>query len=129
MQVIHEQSGRSDAVWFIDPPYTASKKRAGTRLYTFFELDHPRLFELVESLSGDFLMTYDNAEEILELAHRHAFDTEVVAMTNTHHATMSELLIGRDLGWARDRASRFPLYAQSPRSGPRLLEPRKRLSE
>jgi hypothetical protein len=44
-------------------------------------------------------MTYDNAEEVRALADRHGFETKTVAMKNTHHAEMDELLIGRDLDW------------------------------
>ena len=44
-------------------------------------------------------MTYDNAEEVQSLAERHGFETKPVAMKNTHHAEMDELLIGRDLSW------------------------------
>jgi DNA adenine methylase len=103
MRVIEQNAGRAGAVWFIDPPYTASKKKAGSRLYTHFELDHSRLFDLVGKLAGDFLMTYDHADEIKELSQAHGFETQLVAMTNTHHATMMELLVGRDLCWVRGR--------------------------
>jgi len=87
---------------FIDPPYTASGKRAGSRLYRYAELDHAELFRSAASLAGDFLMTYDHAPELLQLAAAHGFDTEQVAMKSTHHAAMTELLIGRNLAWARD---------------------------
>lgn len=50
-------------------------------------------------VSGDFLMTYDDADEVRALALRHRFETRVVAMSNTHHAKMNELLIGRNLSW------------------------------
>jgi DNA adenine methylase len=46
-------------------------------------------------------MTYDDAENVRELAKKHGFDTELIAMKNTHHAAMTELLIGRNLDWAR----------------------------
>ena len=46
-------------------------------------------------------MTYDNAKQVRELAARFGFDTHKIPMKNTHHEIMSELLIGRDLGWAR----------------------------
>jgi DNA adenine methylase len=88
-----------DAVFFIDPPYTAGGKRAGSRLYRHCDIDHEKLFSICEQLRGDFLLTYDNAEEVGELAARHGFETKPVAMNNTHHAEMNELLIGRDLGW------------------------------
>lgn len=91
-----------NAVFFIDPPYTAGGKSAGSRLYTHCKVDHDRLFSLCEKLRGDFLMTYDNAEEVTALARKHGFETKPVAMKNTHHAEMNELLIGRDLSWAED---------------------------
>ncbi len=53
------------------------------------------------AIAGDFLMTYDNTQEVIELAQQHGFDTQFVAMRNTHHAKMTELLIGRNLDWCR----------------------------
>jgi len=88
-------------VFFVDPPYTAGGKRAGKRLYKHNELNHEQLFGDLKSVKGDFLMTYDFAEEILDLARRHGFDVEAVAMTNTHHSRMKELLVGRNLSWVR----------------------------
>lgn len=101
--VIKLHTHRSDALFFIDPPYTAGGKRSGRRLYTHAELNHEELFDLTSKVAGDFLMTYDNADGVRELARKHNFDTELVAMKNTHHAEMTELLIGRNLDWARVR--------------------------
>jgi DNA adenine methylase len=101
MDVLREQAGRSDVVFFIDPPYTAAGKRAGRRLYTHSELDHGALFRLAETLAGDFLMTYDNAEGVQKLARQHGFDIQPIAIKSTHHAKLTELLIGRDLSWLR----------------------------
>ncbi len=92
------------AVYFIDPPYSAGGKKAGTRLYTHSSLDHERLFALCQSLRGDFLMTYDNAEEVKAMARAHGFQMRLVPMANTHHARMEELVIGRHLAWM----DRFP---------------------
>ncbi len=101
-EVMTEYRKEKDAVFFIDPPYTAGGKSAGSRLYTHSEVDHEKLFALCEKLHGDFLMTYDNAEEVCALAERHGFQTKPVAMKNTHHAEMNELLIGRNLDWVED---------------------------
>jgi len=90
---------RRDAVFFIDPPYTASKKSAGNRLYNHSRIDHKALFELVAKCKGDLLLTYDNAEEVKTLAKQVGLDTRTVAMKNTHHAEMAELLIGRNFDW------------------------------
>jgi DNA adenine methylase len=92
---------RPDTVFFIDPPYTAAGKKAGTRLYTHFTVDHEALFSAASKTAGDFLMTYDDSEEIRRLARQFGLDTQAVAMKNTHHAKMIELLIGRNLDWAR----------------------------
>lgn len=89
------------SAFFIDPPYTASTKRAGARLYAHNQVDHPRLFDLMSSALGDFLMTYDAADEVRNLALQHGFDLELVPMKSTHHARMFELLVGRNLDWAR----------------------------
>lgn len=94
-------AGNAHVVSFIDPPYTASNKRAGARLYTHNVLDHAALFRIVQQLRGDFLMTYDKDPAVEHLARQHGFDTHLVAMKNTHHAELNELLIGRDLDWAR----------------------------
>lgn len=89
------------AVFFIDPPYTASRKKAGSRLYKYHEVDHEKLFQLAERIDGDFLMTYDDSEEVRALALKHRFETRLVSMNSTHHATMNELLIGRHLAWVK----------------------------
>ncbi len=101
MEVMRRHIHRADAVFFLDPPYTAAGKKAGRRLYNHCELDHEELFRLASRVKGDFLMTYDDADGVRELAEKHGFDTELVAMKNTHHARMTELLIGFDLDWIR----------------------------
>lgn len=95
MEVMRQNAHRKDASFFIDPPYTL----AARRLYSQWKLDHEELFRTAEGLAGDFLMTYDNDELIRSLAATHELQIREVAMKNTHHARMTELLIGRDLCW------------------------------
>lgn len=97
--VMKEYSQRTDVVFFIDPPYTAGGKKAGKRLYRYFDIDHDSLFDICETLKGDFLMTYDNADEVKVMARNHGFQMRLIPMKNTHHATIEELVIGRDLTW------------------------------
>lgn len=97
IEFLKKNAEREDIACLIDPPYTV----AGRRLYLHSDIDHAKLFEVTSTLKGDFLMTYDNVAEVRDLARKHGFDTQPVAMKNTHHAVMSELLIGRDLSWAR----------------------------
>jgi DNA adenine methylase len=93
--LLEEHAADKDAVFFIDPPYTL----AARRLYTNWQIDHRRLFAAMRSCKGDFLMTYDNTPEIATLAAQFGFEARPVAMKNTHHAKMTELLIARDLSW------------------------------
>jgi DNA adenine methylase len=101
MDILRKYSDRNDTVFFIDPPYTAAGKKAGSRLYRHFELNHEELFETASKLSSDFLMTYDDNDMIQSLAQRYGFDMQVISMKNTHHATMKELLIAPHLDWLR----------------------------
>jgi DNA adenine methylase len=99
LSIIRQYSDAADAVFFIDPPYTAGGKRAGSRLYTYSEIDHPTLFCAADSLSGHFLMTYDDADDVRAFAQSHQFETRTIQMKNTHHAEMTELVISRHLDW------------------------------
>lgn len=99
IEVLRANACRTDAVFFIDPPYTAGGKNAGSRLYTHYELNHDELFEVSCNLAGNFLMTYSNDKNVQSLARKYNLATREIAMKNTHHAKMTELLIGRDLNW------------------------------
>lgn len=83
----------SGATMFVDPPYTAAGKRAGSRLYTHNDVNHEQLFVDVASHASSALLTYDDTPEVRELAAHHAFQVGNVAMKSTHHAVMHELMI------------------------------------
>lgn len=100
-RIIEEYSHDKNAVFFIDPPYV----QAARRLYRYFDIDHEQLFSLVSHIKGDFLMTYDEAEEIKRLADRYHFEVERVPMKTTLHYQKYELVIGRDLRWLREYLS------------------------
>jgi len=100
-QVIRRYADDETAVFFADPPYTVASKR----LYAHWQVDHRSLFALLASVKGDVLMTYDNTHEIASLASEFDFETQAIAMKNTHHAKMTELLIGKDLSWLRKAAN------------------------
>ncbi len=97
--VICQYKDVAGVAFFIDPPYTAGGKKAGSRLYTHYDLDHEALFDLCASIRSDFIMTYDNAHEVKDLAKQYGFQAKPVPMKNTHHAAMTELVIGKDLAW------------------------------
>ncbi|MFZ4214706.1 DNA adenine methylase [Pantoea endophytica] len=92
-EVVRRYADESKAFFFIDPPYTAGGKKAGSRLYSHNEVDHEGLFSLMSEVNGTVMMTYDDAPEVRELAKKHHFRIEEVPMKNTHHAVIRELLL------------------------------------
>jgi DNA adenine methylase len=95
--VIKRYSDDERAAFFTDPPYTVASRR----LYLHWQVDHRSLMGLLAGVEGDVLMTYDRTREIGSLAAEFGFETQAIAMKNTHHAEMTELLIGKDLSWLR----------------------------
>lgn len=91
--VIERHANDRDAFFFIDPPYTAGGKNAGTRLYTHSEIDHEWLFATMSVVEGSVMMTYDDSPEVRDMAARHGFRIENVKMKNTHHQVMKELMV------------------------------------
>ncbi len=100
LEVVRQHAGDGRAAFFVDPPYTV----AARRLYSHWQVDHRALFALLAEVKGDVLLTYDHTREIAELAAEFGFATQAIAMKNTHHARMSELLIGKDLAWLKEAA-------------------------
>jgi len=92
-EIISRFSDNQDAFFFIDPPYTAGGKKAGSRLYSYNEINHEKLFSIMSKVRGSVMMTYDDTHEVREMAERHGFRIESVPMKNTHHAIIYELLI------------------------------------
>lgn len=94
-QVIKEYSKDSNAVFFVDPPYTV----AGRRLYKYHTINHNELFKCISEVKGDFILTYDDAEEIEKLAKQYNLKVKRVIMKTTHHVPKYELVIGKNLEW------------------------------
>jgi len=99
LEILNQEPQATNHAYFIDPPYTAGSKRAGARLYTHHTLDHDRLFQIAATLRGPWLMTYDHDSAIIALAEKYGFAAQPIAMKNTHHARMTELLVSRDFEW------------------------------
>jgi len=101
--IIKRYADDETAAFFVDPPYTV----AARRLYTNWQIDHTSLFNLLSRVKGDVIMTYDNIREVHDLAHEFGFQIQPIAMKNSHHAKMTELLIGKDLSWLSASAAGF----------------------
>lgn len=91
--LLNKYANDKNAFFFIDPPYSYGKKSAGKRLYLYNEIDHVQLFGDMSKVKGDFIMTYDDTDEIVELAGQHNFKIDRLPMKNTHHRVIYELII------------------------------------
>lgn len=91
--VIKSHAKDPSAAFLVDPPYSLGGKSAGSRLYLHNVINHEKLFSDMSNVEGQFLMTYDNAPEVISLAETHGFVMAYVPMKNAHHTTMYELLI------------------------------------
>ncbi len=78
-------------------------------------------------------MTYDNAEEVKSMAQAHGFQIRLIPMNNTNHATIEELVVGKDLSWMDQYPSvREPRTEYSEKDKANLLpteKPRLTLSD
>jgi DNA adenine methylase len=99
LSVIEKHARKASTFYFVDPPYTASEKKAGKRLYNHSEIDHSRLFDLLASAKGDFLMTYDEDPTVREMAESRGFTVDLIPMQSRRLNTMMEFLIGKDASW------------------------------
>lgn len=108
LELIQKYSDDESVSYFIDPPYTAGKngKRAGKRLYRYSEIEHEYLFQLMSEVKGDYLITYDNDPEVLELATNKEMSTALIPMKNTHNTTMNELIISKSMKWMEEEESK-----------------------
>ena len=97
-QVLEENIDNKNAYFFIDPPYTI----AGKRLYTYFDIDHKKLFELTSQLKGKFMLTYDDTPEIRQLAAKFKLKYKKIPMKTTLHYEKNEIIISDNFSWWTD---------------------------
>lgn len=96
-KLIQKNKNKKAALFFVDPPYT----RAARRLYRHWEIDHERLFRVLQQVKGDVLMTYDDTREVRRWASKYGFQVKTIAMRTTHHTTKRELMISKDFSWLK----------------------------
>lgn len=97
-EVLEQNLNKKSAYFFIDPPYTI----AGKRLYTYFDIDHERLFELTAQLKGKFMLTYDDTPEIRQFANKYNLQFRTIPMKTTLHFEKNEIIISDNFSWWTD---------------------------
>jgi DNA adenine methylase len=68
-------------------------------LYTHFEIDHERLFDLTARLKGKFMLTYDDTPEIRQLADQHHLQMRMIPMKTMLHYEKNEIIISDNFSW------------------------------
>lgn len=96
--VLSQNIDNKQYYFFIDPPYTI----AGKRLYTYFDIDHEKLFDLTSQIKGKFMLTYDDTPEIRQLADKYELAYKTIPMKTTLHYQKNELIISDNFSWWRE---------------------------
>lgn len=96
--IIEQNLSNKSACFFIDPPYT----KAGRRLYTYYDIDHERLFELTSRIKGRYMLTYDDTEQIRAWASKYSLKYKLIPMKTTHHLEKNEIIVCDNFTWWRD---------------------------
>ena len=99
---IERSKENESAYFFIDPPYTL----AGKRLYTYFDINHKQLFELISNIKGKFMLTYDDTTEIRQLADNFNLQFRTIPMKTTLHYKKNEIIISDNFQWWKDGSGR-----------------------
>lgn len=94
-KILEQNKNNKEAFFFIDPPYTI----AGKRLYTYFDIDHEKLFQSTAQLKGKFMLTYDDTTEIRQLADKYDLQYRTIPMKTTHHLKKNEIIISDNFNW------------------------------
>lgn len=94
-ELVHDRS----SAFLIDPPYSGAGKAAGARLYRHSEIDHGKLFQAAMRLKGQFLLTYEDCDEIRLASNAAKLQYRVVRMRTTHNLRSTEVLISRRMDW------------------------------
>jgi DNA adenine methylase len=94
-EILEQKQNEKGTYFFIDPPYT----KAGKRLYTYYEINHDKLFRLTAKLKGKFMLTYDDTSEIRGLADKYKLVYRTIPMKTTHHIQKNELIISDNFDW------------------------------
>ncbi len=94
-EVLGQNLNNKSAYFFIDPPYTI----AGKRLYTHFNIDHEKLFELTAQLQGKFMLTYDDTPLIRQLVKKYNLQYRTIPMKTTLHIEKNEIIISDNFSW------------------------------
>ena len=94
-EILDLNLNNQSAYFFIDPPYTI----AGKRLYTYFDINHERLFKLTSQLKGKYMLTYDDTSEIRQLADKYNLQYRTIPMKTTLHFEKNEIIITDNFSW------------------------------
>ncbi len=100
-KAMEQNKENKNAYFFIDPPYTV----AGKRLYTYYNIDHDRLFKLTSNIKGKFMLTYDDTTEIRQLADSYNLQYRTIPMKTTLHYKKNELIISDNFRWWKESSN------------------------
>ena len=95
LEVMRQYAGGQNVGCFADPPYSADSKSKGHTVYRHHKLNHQKLFSLLASWRGPWLLTEDNSRMVRRLALCHRFLFKRIPMNTSDNVRKHELMIWR----------------------------------
>ncbi len=94
-EVMPLYAGNQDAGCFADPPYSADPSSKGHTVFLHHKLNHRKLFSLMASWQGSWLLTEDNSRKTRRLALCYRFTSKRFLMNTSDNKKKHELVIWR----------------------------------
>lgn len=81
------------AVAFVDPPYVVKGRGAGSRLYSYCNVDCDALFKIIRTFAGAMVITYHRSVIVERLSDEIGLERHTVTMQTGHTRAKRELIM------------------------------------
>jgi hypothetical protein len=95
LEVMRQYADDPNVGCFADPMYTADVTSKGHTVYRYHSLNHQKLFSILASWRGSWLMTQDNSRMVRNLVSCYRFSSKQVRMVTGENKRKKELMIWR----------------------------------
>jgi len=92
LETIAKFGHRKTSAFFVDPPYLG-RKGAGSRLYTFSEVEHSSVLKACSMVHGPIWISYEDDPLVAKAAKMLGYNVRKIHMRSTHHRAHAELLL------------------------------------
>jgi hypothetical protein len=95
LEVMRQYANDLNVGCFADPAYTADVASKGHTVYRHHKLNHQKLFSILASWRGPWLLTEDNTLMVRRMAASYRFSSKRVRMVTGENKRKEELMLWR----------------------------------